>query len=178
MTAQYTFCPRDGTKLTVTPYQGLRKLPTCSRCGFVDYGNPKPCLAVLVEKDGRLLLGRRGVEPAKGKWDILGGFIEPGETAEAAVAREVLEETGLNVTAIRYLGSEPDIYGDHDVPTLNLCFSAAPDGESARPASDVAELKWFDRSELPVAMAFVHQDKVVKAWLQNLASGQEVSGGD
>jgi ADP-ribose pyrophosphatase YjhB (NUDIX family) len=130
----------------------------------MDYGNPKPCVAVLVEEAGRLLLGRRAVAPAQGQWDILGGFIEAGETAEDAARREVLEETSLRVALTRYLGTFPDVYGPRRLPTLNLGFVAQRTAGSLSPASDVAELRWFLSSELPQCLAFPHQFQMIEAW--------------
>ena len=148
-----------------------RGLPTCGRCGFVNYGNPKPCVAVLIIQQGRLLLARRGVEPAKGMWDIPGGFIDGGETAEEAASREMLEETGLEVRVTQYLGSLSDTYGAQAEPTLNLCFLAEPSRGLLTPQSDVAELRWFLPAELPSTMAFDHQYQVLRHWLNTLRSG-------
>jgi NADH pyrophosphatase NudC (nudix superfamily) len=165
-TATFLFCPYDGQRLAPrTDDEGTTR-PCCPVCGFIDYANPKPCVAVLIEQDGRLLLGRRAKEPAKELWDILGGFIDAGETAEQAIHREVEEETGLHVLIGRYLGSFPDTYGPRGVPTLNLGFVTVPTGGTLRPASDVAELRWFAPAELPTAWAFPHQVQVIDAWRQ------------
>jgi len=155
---RYAFCPFDGSRLSAPP------LLTCTACGFVDYGNPKPCVAVIVEEAGKILLGRRAVEPGKGLWDILGGFIEAGETAEVAVLREILEETGLHVTITRYLGAFPDTYGPRRLPTLNLAYVSVPTSGAPQAASDVAELRWFAADELPQRWAFPHQERVIAAW--------------
>ena len=163
----YVLCPYDGSSLEPVPDAHGRPVPTCRQCGFKDWGNPKPCVAVLVVQDGRLLLARRAVEPAKGEWDVLGGFIDAGETAEHAAAREMLEETGLTVRVTRYLGSLVDTYGPRGDPTLNLIFVAEPTGGTPTAKSDVAELRWFDAAELPRTMAFTHQHEVLRRWREN-----------
>lgn len=121
---------------------------------------------MLVENDGKLLLGKRASEPAKGMWDILGGFIDAGETAEEAVRREIKEEAGLDVAITRYLGSFPDTYGPRRVSTLNLGYVTRPTGGTLRAASDVAEVAWLAVAELPMTWAFPHQEKIIAAWLQ------------
>jgi len=134
----------------------------------VDYGNPKPCVAVLIQRGRRLLLARRAIEPAKGMWDIPGGFIEGGESVEKAVKREVLEETALRLKNIQYIGSVADTYADSTVgriPTLNLCFIGLPRVGREHPGSDVAQLCWFLPDELPrQQLAFSHQQEVLKKW--------------
>ncbi len=87
------------------------KLLRCEACGFELYMNPAAAVAaVIVDEQGRMVVLVRGEEPGKGKWDLPGGFVDPGETAEETVCREVREEVGLDVTAMRYLGSWPNIY--------------------------------------------------------------------
>lgn len=160
----FTHCPYDGSPLAPRPDGEGTTRPTCSSCGFTDYGNPKPCVAVIVEDAGRILLGKRAHEPSKGLWDILGGFIDAGETAEEAVHREMKEESGLEVRITRFLGTFLDTYGPRRLPTLNLAYVAVPTGGAARAASDIAELRWFAAAELPAVWAFPHQPRVIEAW--------------
>jgi mutator protein MutT len=127
----------------------------------VDYQNPKACVAILITSHGKLLLARRGIEPAKGAWDIPGGFVEAGESAEEAVVREALEETILQVRVTEYLGSVPDVYGARQTPTLNLCYLADVVSGEPAPQSDVEALVWFSMTELPKGMAFPHQTQVI-----------------
>lgn len=160
----FTHCPYDGAALFPRPDgEGITR-PTCAACGFVDYGNPKPCVVAVVEDNGRILLGKRAHEPSKGLWDILGGFIDAGETAEAAVLREVREESGLEVRITRILGTFIDTYGPRQLPTLNIAYVAVPTGGAARAASDIAELCWFAAAKLPAVWAFPHQPRVIEAW--------------
>ncbi|MBW1714084.1 MAG: NUDIX hydrolase [Deltaproteobacteria bacterium] len=91
-------CPRCGHKL------GRRQLKdnepqrlVCIACGFVFYLDPKLAVCALIAVDGRLVLGRRTIEPGRGLWVLPGGFVDRGEAVPRALEREVLEETGLEV---------------------------------------------------------------------------------
>ena len=129
---------------------------------------PKPGVGVLIVRGGRLLFARRKHPPAQGELDIIGGFVEPGESAEAAVVREVKEETGLDVANVEYLGSAPDVYGDTGIPTLNLIYVArVPDDAAPIAADDVSAVEWWPLDALPDRMAFPHQTEalgMLRAW--------------
>jgi NAD+ diphosphatase len=105
-----------------------------------------PAVIMLVH-DGadRVVLGRQAVWPP-GRFSILAGFVEPGESAEAAVAREVAEEVGLRVTDIRYVGSQPWPFPQ----SLMLGFVArAEGGDTLVPdPTEIEEARWFTRDEL------------------------------
>lgn len=157
----YRHCPYDGELLIIKP-QVEEGHAYCPLCGFIDYHNPVPSVAILILKDNQVLLARRAVEPAKGKWDIPGGFIEASESAEEAVVRETLEETALHVLSTTFLGSLPDVYGDRKKPTLNLCFVARVKHEDPQAQSDVEQLSWFALDQLPLNMAFEHQHQMLR----------------
>src|SRR5689334_16330954 len=92
-------CPDCGGRIGPHPDEpGAGKCRGCQREVFA---NPKPAAGVFVERDGKLLLVRRGAEPAKGRWDIPGGYMKEGETAEQAARREAREETGLDLGELR-----------------------------------------------------------------------------
>lgn len=133
---------------------------------LVYYKNPRPCVAIFIVENNKVLLALRAIEPAKGKWDIPGGFINPGESAEKAVVREAEEETSLKVSITGFLGSLPDVYGNKKVPTLNLCFIAEIVEGEPHPRDDVAALEWFPLERLPLKMAFAHQYKML-LWCRN-----------
>ena len=104
----FRYCPKCGAAALRTTGG---KLVRCQACGFELYLNPAAAVAALiVDGRGRLLITVRGKEPGRGKWDLPGGFADPGESAEEALRREVREEVGLEVTAMRYLGSYPNVY--------------------------------------------------------------------
>ena len=97
---------------------------------------------------GRALLGSGALWPAKGvrRYSTLAGFVEPGETAEAAVAREVFEEAGVQVKKITYFGSQP-----HPYPrSLMLGFTALGDPEEpiVIDPEELADARWFTRDEV------------------------------
>lgn len=157
MKNSYIYCPYDGEKLIITNNEKAK----CPSCHFVDYQDPKPCVAIFITQDNKVLLARRAIEPSKGMWDIPGGFVESGESAEQAVVREALEETNLKVQVTKFLGSQPDVYGDEGKYTLNLCFLAKVLSGEIKPLSDVDLLKWFRIDELPDTMAFYHQKEFI-----------------
>ena len=160
----YRFCPVCGGRLTSRREAGSFD---CAVCGRPLYENSKPCSSALVERDGKLLLVRRAIEPFRGYWDIPGGFLAPGEHPTAGAAREVLEETGLVVVVGELLGIWMDTYdgraGDPPAWTLSCYYLAEPIGGEPRPGDDAAELGWFRSDELPDELAF-HGAAVVAAW--------------
>jgi NAD+ diphosphatase len=145
--AGWRFCPRCSAELA-----HLDTCVECPSCGFVRYANPLPAVAALiVDDEGRLLLGRRAFEPDIGLWDTIGGFLDETEDAVTALHREVLEETGLEVEVGEFVGAFSDRYGaGDDAPTaLNLVFEARLVSGEPSPADDVSEVAWFARDSLP-----------------------------
>jgi NAD+ diphosphatase len=146
----FKYCPKCGAAALKVVGQ---KLLRCAACGFELYLNVAAAVAsVIVDQQGRMVVLVRGKEPGKGKWDLPGGFVDPGETAEDAVQREVREEIGLEVTALRYLGSWPNVYEYMGVRyrTLDLGFSCeVKDIALVRPReAEVAEVLFLDPNEI------------------------------
>lgn len=94
-----------------------------------------------------VLLGRRTVEPGRGRWHVPGGFLEVGETPEHAVVRECGEELGLRVRPVRYVGGFPDWYGDQ--PILVLSYQAEVEGGEFTPGDDLTDLCWHALDQTP-----------------------------
>ena len=133
----------------------------CPACGAAYYANSAPAVEGLLERDGKVLLSRRGIEPRRGFWDLPGGFLEEGEEPLDGLAREFREETGLEVRPLEWLGTHVERYQHYFV--LGLTWLVEAEGEP-RAADDVEELAWFGPGELPAEMAFPHQDDLVRAW--------------
>lgn len=117
------FCPRCGAEAFV--YDGFKSF-ACQACGFVLYHNSAAAVMAVLTLDDRILLARRAHDPALGKLDLPGGFVDPGETAEAAIRRELKEEMGLVLENLTYLGSAPNryAYGGMVYPTCDLVYHA------------------------------------------------------
>lgn len=161
----WTHCPRCGSEL-----DGDERRVECPRCGFVSYANPVPTVtAVVVDEEGRVLLGRRALEPDKGLWDLPGGFVDEGEHPLDGLRRELREETGLEVDPHEFLGVWMDRYGydSSAASTLNLYWTARVLSGEMNAADDVAELRWFAPDELPrpEELAFEVNEKVLSYWL-------------
>ncbi|MGF3522524.1 MAG: NUDIX hydrolase [Candidatus Bathyarchaeia archaeon] len=109
-------------------------------------------VGIVILKDGKLLLAKRGNEPAKGKWSIPGGVVELGESLEAAVAREAKEETGLEVETPRLI----DVVDQMDVDESGrvkyhfviVDYLLKIKNGTPKAASDVEELRWVALSEV------------------------------
>jgi ADP-ribose pyrophosphatase YjhB (NUDIX family) len=143
----------------------------CPACDWVFYDNPRPCVGALIVRDGRVLLARRGREPYRDWWDVPGGFMEAGETPEEAVAREVAEESGLEVKSLELLAIFPDTYGAGGAPTINLHYLVEVAPGEPEPYSDVTEFRWFGPEQVPEQVAFENGRQALRAWVATLKEG-------
>lgn len=140
--ATHRFCGRCATATEQVP--GERAL-RCPACGLINYPRLSPAVIVLVERDGRALLAQ-GANFTNGMHSTLAGFVEPGETLEEAVRREIFEEVGVHVTAIRYFGSQPWPFPH----SLMIGFTAQYAGGEIDPdPSEIAAAGWFLPTALP-----------------------------
>jgi ADP-ribose pyrophosphatase YjhB (NUDIX family) len=152
----WQYCPRCGAELELA--EGRAQ---CPRCGSAYYANSAPAVEGLLERDGKVLLSKRGIDPRRGYWDLPGGFLEEGEEPLVGLRRELREETGLEVEPVEWLGTHLEPYDHYFV--LGLTWRLSADGDP-EPADDVEELAWFGPDELPPEMAFAHQDALLRAW--------------
>ena len=119
----------------------------CSSCGRTSYRDPKVGVgAVVVDAEGRLLLVKRGIAPAKGLWSLPAGFVDADEDPRAAAAREALEETGLVVD----VGDVVDVWaGGGGRASFFLAFTATVTGGELCAGDDAEEAGWFALDALP-----------------------------
>lgn len=147
--AQFVYCPKCGSHQFVE-HNGKSK--HCEACGFTYYFNPSAAtVALIVNERDELLAVRRAKEPAKGTLDLPGGFIDMFETAEQGVAREVAEETGLKVTATRYLFSLPNLYeySGFMVHTMDLFYECqVASFDRIKAMDDAADLTFIPKTEV------------------------------
>ena len=145
----FKYCPKCGS-----PHFEVNneKSKRCADCGFVYYFNSSAATVAFILNDkNELLVCRRGKEPAKGTLDLSGGFIDMYETGEEGVAREVLEETGLQVEEAVYQFSLPNtyLYSGFLVHTLDLFFLCkVKDTSRIKEMDDVAESFWLPLDEV------------------------------
>jgi len=141
----WTVCPRCASQVT---HSG--QLVECPSCGYFLYAHSAVTASALPEDGvGRILLARRAVDPCRGMWDLVGGFLAEGEHPLDGLRREVEEETGARFEPDRFLGIW---MGDYDGrATLNLFWTGRLATGEVRAADDVAELRWFDADALPPA---------------------------
>lgn len=145
---QFKFCPKCGSSRF---HEHDFKSKECDDCGFVYYFNASAAtVAVIINQSKEVLVATRAFEPAKGMLDLPGGFVDMYETGEEAVAREVKEETGLDVTDVKYLFSIPNlyVYSGFEVQTLDnfyLCETETSDFEAK---DDVAKLQFIKLEDL------------------------------
>ena len=117
----------------------------CPRCGLVHFPRLAPAIIVAVERGDEILLGR-GPHFPPGIYSVIAGFVEPGETVEEAVAREVREETGIEVEGVRYFASQPWPYPH----SLMLGFRARyRAGELRIDPAELEDAGWFHRDAMP-----------------------------
>ena len=139
---QHRFCGQCGQP--TRPVSGERAM-RCAACELLVYPRISPCVIVLVNRGDELLLARNHRFPA-GMFSALAGFIEPGETAEHAVHREVREEVGLAVGALRYAGSQPWPFPHQ----LMLGFYAEHrGGDAVADGDEIVEARWCRYDALP-----------------------------
>jgi NAD+ diphosphatase len=142
----HPFCARCGAQSDPAEAGHVR---VCRACAAIHHPRTDPVVIMLVTDGERLLLGRQPTwDP--GRYSTLAGFVEPGESLEEAVAREVREETGVEVTSPRYVGSQPWPFP----ASLMLGFTADyAGGEVSARDTELADVRWFTRAEVEDAAA-------------------------
>ena len=159
----YKYCPMCSRELTNQEKFGqLRQVCPDRACGFVHFLDPKVVAVVLVEQGDKILVGRRNIEPGKGKWSFPGGYVDRGERVEDAARREVKEETNLDIRLSNLLG----VYSETDSPQILVVYRATiePTSDPIRPQlEEVSELAFFSLAEMP-RLAFNSEGRILTDW--------------
>lgn len=142
---RHRYCGACGGALTFSRGGWLGQ---CAQCGLDHYPRTDPAVIVAVGDGDRLLLGRQSTWPAR-RWSVIAGFVEPGESLEQTVAREVHEETGVRVRACRYVASQPWPFPG----ALMLGFLAEAEPDSvAQAGEELEDARFFDRADIEAAL--------------------------
>jgi ADP-ribose pyrophosphatase YjhB (NUDIX family) len=161
---EYRFCPRCAGRLESRALkQDDPQRLVCQACGFVFYLGPKLVAGAIVETGGGIVLIQRAIEPGYGLWTFPGGFVERGEVAEAAAARETLEETGLEIEISEIVG----LYTYEDQIPAIAVFAARVTGGELAPLDETLDVRAFPPDELPWSeMAFPSTGHALKDYLR------------
>jgi len=157
------FCPLCGGGLARqrVPPEGKQEM-VCGGCAFIFYLNHKVVAGTIPELDGRVLLTRRSIEPARGKWTYPGGFVDWGEAVEAAAVRETREETGLEVELDGLLG----VYSYPGTPIVIIVYRARVIGGEVRTCWENDCVEWVAPDDIPwEQLAFPSTTEALRAYL-------------
>jgi NAD+ diphosphatase len=136
------FCGQCGGATTIAPEPLTKR---CSACSRDLHPHVSPCVIVLVSDGPRVLL-TRGPKFPPGMYGLVAGFVEPGETLEGCVVREVMEETGISISAPRYVASQPWPFPSQ----VMVGYVAERTGGEVRPdPSELEDAQFFGPDELP-----------------------------
>ena len=155
------YCPVCGAPLARRQVYGQER-PACTRCDFIHFCDPKVAAITLIEENGRVLLSRRAMNPAKGMWTLPGGFVDCGEDPRKAAARECLEETGLHV---EITGLIDLYYGQAHIEGADILivYAGQVTGGTLSADDDVDAVGYFAGDELP-ELAFPSTTGILERW--------------
>jgi NAD+ diphosphatase len=138
----HRYCGRCGSPTELVDGDRSTRCPVC---GLHNYPRLSPAVIMTVERDDSILLAH-GVNFQDGVYSCVAGFVEPGESLEEAVAREVLEETGIAVTDVRYFGSQPWPFPNSLMIGFNARYAG---GEIVLEDAEIGDAKWFTSDDMP-----------------------------
>ena len=163
----FNYCPSCGSRDVY--FDNIKEF-RCKACSFTFFQNVAAAAAAILEYDGKILAIRRGREPKKGMLDLPGGFLDPEESAEDGLKREVREELNIELGELTYLGSYPNIYKYKDVlyHTCDLFFYSKIDTlPTDLDRTEIDELLLLDPKDIPVDKFAFESTKVGLRYYQN-----------
>lgn len=143
---EYRFCPRCGGHLERRRVKAIEpERLVCQKCSFIFYLDPKVVAGTIFTIEERVVLLRRGVEPAMGKWVFPGGYVDRGESVREAAIRETQEESNVQVRLCSLL----DVYSYPQSPNVIVVYAAEVAGGELRAGDESVEAKTFSASQIP-----------------------------
>jgi ADP-ribose pyrophosphatase YjhB (NUDIX family) len=146
--SEFDFCPMCGGDLArqfLKEHEPSRLV--CSRCSFVFYQDPKLVACALIERDGKVILLKRDIEPEEGKWVMPGGYVDRGEVVEEAALRETEEECGLRIRLTGLLG----VYSYPGKVEVVIVYLAEHQGGELVAGDETRAFGCFSLEEIPWA---------------------------
>jgi NAD+ diphosphatase len=144
--ARHLYCAKCGAQ---TSFWRAGWGRSCVTCNAEHYPRVDPVVIMLAEHDGRVLVGRQPRYP-RGRYSALAGFLEPGESIEEAVARELFEEAGVRATSVRYIASQPWPFPSS---LMMACIAPVENDALTLDATEIEDAFWVTREEVAAAMA-------------------------
>ena len=158
------FCSQCGSALRRRLRFG-QKRRVCPECGHIHFDDPKVAVGVVAQRQGRILLVRRNLEPHLGEWSFPSGYVDAGEVLEEAAVRETKEETGLDVRIQRLLGA----YSSAGERVIFIAYAALVTGGRIEVGAECQDVRLFPPDSLP-PLAFSHDAAILRAWRLGLSS--------
>lgn len=164
------FCSVCGSPCeTRIPEDDHRERSVCTNCGHIHYVNPKVVVGCIVEAGSQLLLARRDIEPARGRWTFPAGYLECGESAFEGAARETVEETEATVENL-------GLFAMLDIPHIGQSYTVFRSrlvGTHFAPTPESSEVRLFDVPDVPWdELAFPSVATALRLWREDLEAGE------
>ena len=157
---EINYCPRCGTQVEdAQRFGALRRV--CPNCDWVYFADPKVAVAVLVEREHKVLLVRRVNRPKQGFWTLPAGFVDAGEDPAKAAVRECAEETGLEVRVtglVDVLSGQEHARGAH----ILIVYRGEIISGTESPGDDADQVGFFARQDLP-PLAFLTTEQILSS---------------
>jgi len=161
----FRYCPRCRTELIDREVYGrVRRVCPNDACRFVQFIDPKVSSAVFALQDGRVLLVKRAMDPARGSWCFPGGFMEIGETPPQTAIRECKEESGYEVAITGLI--DVFYYEDYRGSGVLIMYKGEVVGGQAQPGEDALDAGFFGPADLPDNIVFDSNLTTLAAWLE------------
>lgn len=148
-----------------------RQRHSCIKCGYIHYQNPRIITGCIIQKEGKILLAKRAIEPRYGKWNLPAGFLEQNEDVISGAAREALEETGFEVK-VSHLQT---VYSVPHVSQVFMLFVAEIISKQFDDPSETLEMEFYNEKGIPWdEIAFSSNTFAIKKYFENNNTSNKV----
>lgn len=161
----YRFCPVCGHLLHTQVIKSSEpERLVCSHCGYIFYLNPKIAVGTIGTLNGKIILLKRGIEPAYGRWVFPGGYVDRGETVEGAGIRETKEEVNLDVRIEDLL----NVYSYRGRPVIVIVYAVSVIGGELAAGDEASDVRTFSPEEIPwTELAFPSTRDALQEYIKN-----------